>query len=218
MEIKDVRDKVIWHPDLTYRYQTRSYSAIKKIILHCDDSQSTWEAINRYDIGPNHISSRGCPSFTYNYFISRDGTVSYCMDASWITWHAGNHNGNSLGVCLSYKATGATNPPSTLQMTVLTPLLTKLCLDLGIDPDNILGHRELEGTGYNIINGVKKLRKECPGMLISMSKIRYTVAKEVQKVLAQAGLYDGSIDGMFGAKSEAALTAFGQLKVAGKVG
>lgn len=218
MEIQDLRSQIIWHPDTNYRYKARPLSSINKIVLHCDDAGSTIQAINRYDIGPNHISDRGCPSFTYHYFVDKSGIVSYCMDDKWCTWHAGDHNWVSLGVCMSYKATNATLPPPTIQLEATTQLLASLCLKHYIDPDNVLGHRELIGTGYNIINGIKKLRKECPGLLTSMSIIRYNTAKIVQAELARLGLYLGIIDGSFGPKSETALAQYKQLKEAGKVG
>ena len=218
MILVDVRDKVKWHADSSYKYSTRNLSKINKIVLHCDDGGTTWESINRYDIRPNHISKKGCPSFTYHYFVGQDNKCYWCMDPTWVTWHAGNHNLVSLGVCISYRATGALFGPASIQLDTTEQLLSKLSFDLYIDPDTILGHRELEGTGYNIVNGVKKLRKECPGLLISMSKIRYNVAKIMQAGLKQLDLYTGAVDGSFGPKSEAALAKFKQLKEAGKVG
>ena len=76
---------------------------------------------------------------------------------------------------------------------------------LHIDPDNIKGHRELPGTGYRIVNGVKKLRKTCPGMLVNLDKVRYIVSMAVQRVLKTQGLYQDKIDGIFGPISEKAL-------------
>lgn len=211
MKFIDIRDKMLKNPDPKRRYKKRKLKKIKKIVFHCDDwDKDLWETAY-YDVTPNpdhHISTKGCPGFTYHYFVEKVGTVFYCEDINKITWHAGNHNGKSIGICMRYNATGNSNPPPEEQLLAAQELMTRLCLDLGIDPDNIYGHRELYGTGYKIVNGVKKLKKTCPGMLVSMSKTRYIVSMSVQQVLAGLGHYAGTIDGIFGRKSEAALRKY----------
>jgi N-acetyl-anhydromuramyl-L-alanine amidase AmpD len=196
------------NPNPRRRYKKRKLKKISKLVLHCDDWDADIMTIANYDVTPHpqhHISKKGCPGFTYHYFIEKDGTVKYAMDLKEITWHAGNHNGKSIGVCIRYRATGNPNPPPKVQLTALQKLLARLCLDLCIDPDNIKGHRELFGTGYKVVNGKKKLRKTCPGMLVNLDEMRYVVSMAVQQVLAGLGLYTGRIDGDFGPKSEAAL-------------
>ena len=88
-------------------------------------------------------------------------------------------------------------------------------MNLGVDPDMILGHRELPGTGYKIIRGIKRLRKTCPGLLVNMSQVRYAVSIEVQKFLRDMGLYSGRIDGLFGRNSEKALKKYKKSRKAG---
>jgi N-acetyl-anhydromuramyl-L-alanine amidase AmpD len=199
------------NPDPKRRYKTRKLTKIKKIVLHCDDWDADLWDIARYDVTPredHHISPLGCPGFTYHFFVEKDGKVFYCEDINQITWHAGNHNGDSIGICMRYKATGNPNPPPQEQLDSVYKLMVDLCLLLGTDPDNIKGHRELPGTGYTVVDGVKKLRKTCPGMLINMDKTRYIISMTIQNILAQLGLYKGAVDGIFGPKSEAALAAY----------
>jgi len=208
MRIADVRSKMPQNPNPKRRYKRRKLKKISKIILHCTDGDFSLMGIAKYDVTPrpdHHISPKGCPGFTYHYFIEKDGLIKFTMDHELITWHAGKFNGNSVAVCMRYRSTDNPNPPPKEQLTAAYTLLTKLCLDLCIDPDNILGHRELPGTGYNMVNGVKKLRKACPGMLVNMDKVRYIVACAMQKILSSLGHYTGKIDGVFGKKSEAAL-------------
>jgi N-acetyl-anhydromuramyl-L-alanine amidase AmpD len=217
MQPIDVRNSLPLNPDPRRRYEKRQLSKIDTIVLHSTGTGAPeLMPLARYDVTPrpdHHISPKGCPGFTYHYYIDEDNgedesdiflTSSYKN----ITWHAGNHNANSIGVCMRYKYVDNPNPPSEKQLQAVYRLLTHLCLELKIDPDNIKGHRELQGTGYTIVNGVKKLRKPCPGMLVSMSKIRYIVSMGVQRVLAELGLYIGKIDGVFGPKSEAALAKY----------
>jgi N-acetyl-anhydromuramyl-L-alanine amidase AmpD len=207
----DIRDMMLKNPNPKRRYRTRKLKKIKKIVLHCDAwDKDLWETA-RYDVTPSedhHISKKGCPGFTYHFFVEKKGEVFYCEGMNKITWHAGNHNGNSIGICIRYRATGNPNPPPEEQLDSTYRLLTHLCLQLGIDPDNIKGHRELKGTGYKIVKGVKKLRKTCPGMLVNMDKVRYIISMGVQKVLAKFDLYKGEIDGDFGPLSEAALIKY----------
>ena len=94
--------------------------------------------IAKYDVTPrpdHHISSKGCPGFTYHDFIEKNGLIKHTMDYELITWHAGKFNGKTIGVCMNYRATDNPNPPADRQLTATYGLLTKLCLDLGIDPD-----------------------------------------------------------------------------------
>ncbi len=212
MQLTDVRSNLPLNPDPERRYRRRHRDSITKIILHCTGTgEPNLMPLARYDVTPrpdHHISPLGCPGFTYHYYINKTGTVYHTSDLENITWHVGNHNNNSIGVCMKYKSKDNPNPPPEEQLEPMYSLLTHLCLDLGIDPDNIKGHRELWGTGYIVVNGAKKLRKICPGMLVSMSKVRYIVSMTVQKVLAGLGLYEAKIDGSFGPLSEKALAAY----------
>ena len=78
----------------------------------------------------------------------------------------------------------------------------KLCLELCLLPSNIRGHRELKMTGWIPgPKGSRRLRKTCPGMLIDLDKFRRSVSTYMQIVLKDAGVYNGSIDGIFGLKT-----------------
>lgn len=209
MQIQDLRGELPIHK--TRKYKRRNMKRANKIVFHCTDGNATVQQVARYDVTPhpdNHISPRGCPECTYHYFVDPDGTVFHCVDDNKIAWHAGNHNGSSIGISMRYKATGNNQGPPAKQLKSIYVLFTELCLKYGIDPDNIKGHRELYGTGYKIVNGVKKLRKTCPGMLVNLDKTRYIVSLSIQKILAACDLYTGEIDGIFGRKSEAALKEY----------
>lgn len=218
MSLIDLRSKMLKNPDPKRVYKKRKISKISAIVLHCDDWDADVWTIAKYDVTPHpdhHISPAGCAGFTYHFFVEKDGSVLYCQDLTDVTWHAGNHNGYTVGICMRYKATGNKNPPLSIQLERTTSLMADLCLRLGIDPDLIRGHRELPGTGYKIVNGKKKLRKTCPGLLVNLDKIRYDVSIKVQKVLKKYGFYTGEIDGIFGKKSERALKRYVAKRKAG---
>ncbi|RLF67744.1 MAG: hypothetical protein DRN26_01575 [Thermoplasmata archaeon] len=211
MKIVDVRRKMYKNPDPNRRYKIRKLNKIKKLVLHCDDLDWDLWDIARYDVTPNpnhHISPKGLPGFSYHHFIEKDGTIFYCETVTKITWHVAAHNTSSIGICIRYRATNNKNPPPVKQIDAVIELMTRLCLILGISPDNIYGHRELPGTGYVIINGRKRYRKSCPGWLVNLDKLRYTISIEAQKTLKQQGYYKGPIDGIFGRKSRKALKKY----------
>jgi hypothetical protein len=45
----------------------------------------------------------------------------------------------------------------------------------GVGADRVLGHRELEGSGYVVEDGVRVQRKECPGLAVDMDEFRRMV-------------------------------------------
>lgn len=197
------------------KIKIRSTSSIKRLIIHTTDWDIEPRELALYDIAPNHISSSGCPSITYHFHIGKSGEVSRTADPTWVTWHAGGHNSDSLSICLAYKTdpayeTGkalvapANRLPTMAQLNSLAELIVQLCIEFKIPPANVLGHRELIGTGFIFLKGHKALRKTCPGMSIDLNDLRTVLTKTLQENMKAKGLYLGTIDGKWGPKSEAA--------------
>jgi N-acetyl-anhydromuramyl-L-alanine amidase AmpD len=214
MKLIDMRGKLPRNPDPNRKYRLRNMSKVSKLVIHCTNGNGSLVPLARYFVTPdkkNHISKKGLPEFAYHFWINHDGNIYYCTDVRKVSWHAGNWNPQSIGVALRYKADGNPSPPNYAQLYAAQQLIYRICigeykmLPQGLDPDNVMGHRELPGTGYKIENGVKKLRKTCPGMLVSMTQFRYELAIQMQQKLADLKLYKGAIDGLFGPKSEKAL-------------
>lgn len=214
MLIKDLVKALPVHPKK--KPDTRKVNEINKLVVHTTDWNITPEALAQYDIGPNHISSTGCPSITYAYLVEKDGDILRTAPETWVTWHVGNHNRSSLGIALVYKTDPlfeqgkskqlkAENAPTPKQMESLQALLTDLCLQMGLPPSSIVGHRELEGTGFIWVKEHKQLRKSCPGMAVNLDHLRRSVAGGLQTILLEEKLYTGKVDGIWGPKSQAAL-------------
>jgi N-acetyl-anhydromuramyl-L-alanine amidase AmpD len=212
MEIKDLVPVLPVHP--TKKPKVRKLSTIKKIVVHTTDWNIEPLELAKYDIGPNHIDSTGCPTATYHYYISKTGEVSRLVPEEFITWHAAMHNGNSLAICLAYKTDPAFESgktkiasldklPTAEMLSSLSRLLVHLCKEFKISPKEIWGHRELLGTGFIISKGHKQLRKTCPGMSIDLDLLRKDTILVIQSEMASLGLYSGNIDGLWGPKSEA---------------
>jgi N-acetyl-anhydromuramyl-L-alanine amidase AmpD len=180
--VEDIRTGLPIHPGKTPRL--RRPGDVDRLVLHCTDASPSWGALDcaRYDINPNHISATGCPTITYTYFINADGLVQKCLSHDVVSWHVGDWNARSLGVAMAYRATGKSDPPPAAQLEAAAELLARLCQTFNLQPGlNVVGHRELLGTGYWVDGqGRKHLRKECPGLKVDLSELRQVAAQRLQ--------------------------------------
>lgn len=196
----------------TKKHKTRKLTDIKRIVVHTTDWVVTPQDLAKYDIGPNHISSSGCPGITYHEMITEAGILFKTLPHEEISWHAGIWNPGSLAIALVYRCTGPdgkdTYAPFPQALQTLQCRAGDIFLELGLTPDNLVGHRELKGTGWFWSKGSKRLRKTCPGLKVDLDLLRTNCAKYMQCRLLMAKLYDGKIDGDFGPKSRAALKAY----------
>lgn len=196
----------------TKKHATRTAKGYKRIAVHTTDWVTTPEKLAKYDIGPNHISDTGCPGITYHDLIMKDGSIFHTLPYDEVSWHVGNFNSGSLAVALMYKCT-IPNSKDQLAPTedALKSLQTHcgdLCLKYSIEPKNVVGHRELFGTGWFWQKGSRRLRKSCPGKRVDLDLLRHNVATYMQIRLKMKGLYKGAIDGDFGKKSIEALALY----------
>jgi hypothetical protein len=160
--------------------EARDPGGIDTIVLHCTAMRgwNVWDTA-RYHTGPNHISPEGCPTVGYAYFVEPDGLLYRCLAPEVRAWHAGPWNGRSIGVCLAYEAGDAPAPQE--QLAAAADLCARLALEHGLSSERVLGHRELDGTGFVIENGVRVQRKECPGRAVDMDAFRQAVARAMAR-------------------------------------
>ena len=207
----DLRNQLPRHPTKTPT--VRTLSNIDMIVVHTTDWDTDVMTLAKYDVGPNHISSTGCPGITYHDVVMKDGTRNHCESYKNVTWHVGKWNPKSIAIALMYRCTSAGKPdltPPPAMIESLKNLLVTQVLVLKVLPNNIRGHRELEFTGWIWKLGKdgkagKSLIKTCPGMQVDLDKLRDDVTRRVQTKLGFDGYYKGPIDGQFGPKSQAAL-------------
>ncbi|OQY04091.1 MAG: hypothetical protein B6I22_10235 [Desulfobacteraceae bacterium 4572_123] len=185
---EDIRDRLPVNSQRNPRI--RPLNDIERIVLHCTDAQPGWGAFQcaQYDIKPNHISQRGCPTITYAYFVNADGLVQKCLSRTVVSWHVGNWNYSSLAVVLAYRATGNQQPPPPAQIEAVSALFARICQQLTLDPrSNIVGHRELLGTGYHLgADGKKSYRKSCPGWKVDLDEFRQETGRLFESLTATA--------------------------------
>ena len=160
--------------------ERRDASLIDTVVLHCTamPDWNVWD-VAKYHTGPNHISEKGCPTIAYAYFVEPDGTLYRCLSGDVRSWHAGPWNERSIGVCMAHL--GSDEPPPPEQLSAAVDLCASLAIDLNLGPDRVLGHRELEGTGYVIEDGKKVQRKDCPGRAVDMDEFRRRVEAAIQR-------------------------------------
>lgn len=215
----DISDSLPRQTERTY--DRRLLSKIERIVVHTTDWETTPEKLAAYDIRPytmykgkkiwNHISKKGCPAITYHE-IAMEDVLYKTLDWEEVSWHAGNWNPTSLAIAMMYKCTQKGTkeqlaPPDNMLKLTQTRC-GDICLQLGLDPKNVVGHRELKGTGWFWEKGSKKLRKSCPGLKVDLDQLRRNVAVYMQIRLKCAGLYTGGVDGLFGPLSNSALALY----------
>ena len=156
--------------------EIREEAGIDTIVLHCTamPGWNVWDTA-RYHTNPNHISDEGCPTIAYAYFVEPDGLMYRCLSHDIRSWHVGPWNDRALGVCMAYDA--EEEPPPREQLLAAAELCATLALELELGPDRVKGHRELEGTGYVVENGVREERKKCPGRAVDMDAFRRLVGE-----------------------------------------
>lgn len=156
--------------------ETRDVSGVDTVVLHCTamPGWNVWETA-RYHTGPNHISDEGCPTIAYAYFIEEDGLTYRCLQHDVRSWHVGPWNDRAIGVCMAYAA--GDDPPTDAQLEAAAEVCALLVSELGLSADRVMGHRELEGSGFVVEDGRRVQRKECPGHVVDMDEFRARVAR-----------------------------------------
>lgn len=95
----DFRNKIKRHP--TKKYSKRSLSRVTTIAIHHSLTRQNLSGSNAEGYARYHVDTHGWPSIGYHYVIEPDGTVKFCNDLEYITYHVGDHNGYTVGICVT---------------------------------------------------------------------------------------------------------------------
>ena len=125
----------------------REISDIKKIIVHCSDSNfGDVAAIDRWHkefgwagCGYHYVITNGVIAKHDDYDIKQDGIIQKGREWKDIGAHCKGHNRDSIGICLIGK-----NHFTAKQLLVALPNLLLMLGDLGIGAEGIFGHREFD--------------------------------------------------------------------------
>ena len=207
MKINDKRNSLTKHKSKTYR--TRSISEIKNIAIHHSATTSgSAEAFARY-----HVNQLDWPGIAYHYVVNKDGSIDFCHDHKVISYHVGNSNRRSIGICMV--GDFRSQMLEKVQKEATLELVKKLLNELNLTVDDVWGHVEFPGYSW----------KPCPS--ISMEQFRASLmdgevtpveavssdsnhreiltrgdsgadVKELQEKLKDLGYDPGPIDGIYG--------------------
>lgn len=95
MKIQDVRKTLTRHSSKSYR--KRPLSSVTDVAIHHSGTTSgSAEAYANF-----HVNNLGWPGIGYHYVIEQDGTIKHCNDLDVFSYHVGQANGYTVGVCLT---------------------------------------------------------------------------------------------------------------------
>lgn len=140
----------------------RSLDSIKKIIIHCSDSEfgdlaliDSWHKQRGFlGCGYHYVILNGVPTHGKSYNPKLDGVLQEGRMLREIGAHCKNHNHDSIGICLIGQ-----HHFSAVQLYQALPTLLLTLMDLpGITPESIYGHRDFD------------IHKTCPNFDVQMLK------------------------------------------------
>ena len=104
MEIVNLVGQLPTHPKLKHKTRTADQK-IERIVIHHSATVQTVisrDATIRHikSIARGHVEDNDWPGIGYHYVIGPGGIVYRVNDVSTISYHVGNHNATSVGICL----------------------------------------------------------------------------------------------------------------------
>lgn len=140
--IVDVINTLPKHTMKRYERRTRP---IDTIVVHHTASKPTTSAavVARYHVMEPPLG-RGWPGIAYHVYIGSDGLVELTQPLDIVSYHAGDANRTSVGVCFAGDFTQA--PPTAQQMVSGKLVIAWLLDKYGLQNDAVLGHGDLMDT------------------------------------------------------------------------
>jgi len=121
---------------------------IRKLVFHCNDSDVRSHA-NVETLRKWHVDENGWSDIGYQYFIDFDGVVWPCRPVHIAGAHCKGNNHDSIGICLAGR-----NKFNDKQFEAAIILARELCVQFGLENDQIFGHRHFNKDktcpNYNI--------------------------------------------------------------------
>ncbi|MBU1129476.1 MAG: peptidoglycan recognition protein family protein [Nanoarchaeota archaeon] len=127
---------------------------VEKIVVHhSEQNQDCAEFIK-----VRH-KKRGWEDIGYHFVIEKNGQLKKGRDEKFVGAHIFGYNKNSIGICLT--GNFDENFPTQKQMKTLLKFLKKKLKEYGLEPKDVVGHREFPGV-----------KKTCPGKKFNMDGVR----------------------------------------------
>lgn len=185
MKITEVRKSLPKHSTKVYR--RRPINAITDIAIHHSLTLTgSAEAYAEY-----HVKKLGWPGIGYHFVIEKDGEIKQCHDLEVISYHVGNSNGFSVGICIT--GDFRSQEPTDAQKLALRYLVNKYLPAKLPNLKNIKGHNEYPGyetkqcPAFNFREVLKK-----DNLMAKKDDQASNWAIEAQKWVIKNGISDGS--------------------------
>lgn len=149
--------------------------AIEWIVVHTSataDKQgrpvdASAEQIRRY-----HVEHNGWKDIGYHFVVRTNGLIEKGRPLEDVGAHVGGFNDKSVGVCMS--GHGDIADFTLEQHELLAQLCARLCVELKLTSDAVIGHHEADNFGAPHVD------KTCPGTKVRMEAVRSNVAAMIQ--------------------------------------
>jgi len=139
VQIQDISDTLPSLP--TKSYPERSRSQIKRIVLHHTATPSN---VSVERIAQFLVNDRGLPGIKYHYAVTAEGDISQTQPLEVVSYHAGSHSEDSIGIVLIGDFSSELPPKAQLEATAT--LLRRLILELDLSVNDIFGYNEIVVT------------------------------------------------------------------------
>lgn len=98
-KFKDVRTSLARHA--TNRFPVLDMNGKTEIAIHHALVRQGLAGANAEGYARFHVHTHNWPGIGYSYVIEPDGTIKFCNPINWRTYHVGNSNNFSIGICLT---------------------------------------------------------------------------------------------------------------------
>jgi len=179
---------------------------VEKLVQH-HMAHPTWGV---HDVHKYH-QSKGWVGIGYNYWIDFDGNIYEGRGLN-VGAHVEGWNSRTIGI--GYQGDFTKQKMTDAQLKAGIELNQYLMTKFGLTSKDIVGHRDLAATscpGPNfrmdeLRKGVTNMANVWSGQVLRRGD-KGSLVKDLQQMIKQAGFDPGPIDGVFGAKTEAAVRA-----------
>lgn len=146
-QLVDVRTSITRHK--TKQFPVVGIERKEDIALHHSLTKMNLSGSNAEGYANYHVNSLGWPGIGYHFVIEKDGMIKWCNNLVLRTYHVGNFNSQSVGICLS--GDFRSEQPTDAQKHSLRQLVEALKKDLP-NYKRTLGHNDYPGYAL----------KQCP--------------------------------------------------------
>ncbi len=119
-------------------YGRRGLGAVQRVVVHHSDAPPS---VGPWQIAEYHVGVKGWPGHGYHFDVGVDGQVWQCQDLESVSYHAGDANADSVGVCLLGDYVGGGEPPDS-QLDGVRKVMDYVEQVVGREL-GVFGHREV---------------------------------------------------------------------------